>query len=298
MINDSKSKIDMDASSLVDRDLSYWNRVADDYEQSLVDPNFAEEASVLYEEFEDEYIDKVIERNKLKKLVLIEIGSGTGRYQRKYAEDLRIQYIIGIDFSSNMIKCSLKNLEEYKEDIGKRILLVQGLAEKTSVLVNSIEKLKDTMPIVTCVFNTLGNIESEERRLEVLKRIKEMLGERGIGIISVFNRKAMYPNKKSLKSDCERYYIDDRIEKLIVPPFLRERIKMYGRKIKKTLDPVTIDPEKGDIRTEDFYSHWFEEKEFVKLLQKANLKIIAIEVGNKIKNYKAKRGIIGKVVNG
>ena len=34
------------------RDLEYWNRVADDYDRSLVSRNTAEEASVFYEEFE------------------------------------------------------------------------------------------------------------------------------------------------------------------------------------------------------------------------------------------------------
>lgn len=277
------------------RDLEYWNRVADDYDRSLVSRSTAEEASILYEEFEDKYIDKIIERNKGNKIVLIEIGAGTGRYLRKYADDDRIQYIIGIEFSPKMILRALKNLEDYKDKIGKKILIVQGLGEKTSISVDSIEELKDAIPIVICVFNTLGNIEPEERRLKVLKIVRDMIGERGIGVISVFNRELMLPDRSSEISECERYYYDDRIERLIVPPRWRERIKIYSRKLAKKYEPVHFDKENGDIRTEDFYSHWFEKDEFINLLKSANLKIITIEIGKQMREYKAKRGLIAKV---
>lgn len=280
---------------ILTRDLEYWNRVADDYDRSLVFRGTAEESSIIYEEFEDEYIDKIIERNKGNKIVLIELGSGTGRYLRRYANDDRVQYIIGIDFSPKIILRALKNLEDYKDKIGQKILIIQGLGEKTSISVDSIEELKDAIPIVICVFNTLGDIEPEERRLEVLKRMGEMIGERGIGIISVFNRELMLPDRNSEMSDCERYYYDDRIERLIVPPHWQERIKIIGRKIAKSLEPVQFDKMKGDVRTEDFYSHWFEKEEFVNLLKKANLKIITVEIGNRMRDYKAKRGLIAKV---
>jgi len=296
--------IDRSAEDLIGRDLQYWDRVAEDYDKSLTNRYTAEEGSILYQQFEEDYIEQTIEDEAKKgKIILIELGCGTGRILKKYANDPRVEYLIGIDFSEKMIECLFKNFECVKELIGEKIIIVQDLAENAFLSFNKNDGFKNTIPIAICMFNTLGNIEYEERRIEVLKRIKEMIGINGIGIISVFNRALMEMDITGTV-ECDRYYTDERIEKLIVPPQLS---KKYVKKIitpifKKNhkvslheLGLLSIDKQTGDIRTDDFYSHWFDKEELQNIIKISGLKVIDFIEGNKVNNFRAKRGIVAKV---
>jgi SAM-dependent methyltransferase len=281
---------------LIDRDLHYWERVADNYDKLLINPFTAEEGSVNYQEFEQKYIDEVIGEAATKnKIVLIELGCGTGRIFANYIDDDRIKYLIGIDFSEKMLKSLLKNFESCRETAKEKLILAQCLAEESFISFDDNDEFRDTIPIVICMFNTLGNVEQYERRIEVLKRIKEMIGDRGIGIISVFNRDLMKRDATG-SAECQRYYTDERVQKLIVPPNIVEKCKIAGASLLEQKQ-LFIYQDSGDVRTKDFYSHWFDEAELRNIIKISGLSVIEMNVGNEMgrENFRAKRGLIAKV---
>lgn len=282
---------------IVERDLQYWNRISHAYDKMLLDHFTAEETSLVYEKFEDEFLDNLI-KDKIDaghKIVLIEIGSGTGRYIERYGKNKDILLIVGIDLSFKMIERCLEKLENSSlaEAIGNKIILIQGRGENLSLSLDEIQELRNALPIVICMFNTLGNIEPEERRLQVLETIRDIIGTNGIAVVSVFNLVL-------LETEGKRYYEDDRIAEIIVPSTLGNRIRNSLRRLFPFVNPISFDIQNGNVRTTDFYSHWFSERELKNLLTKANLKHLPelTIVGHKSKRFEAKRGIISVVIAG
>jgi len=277
------------------RSIQYWDRLAKIYDDILLNNFTAEESSILYEEFEDDFLKRLIEGKiqQGEKLVLIEIGSGTGRYIQHYCSYPEISLIIGIDVSYRMLEKSVDKLKRssFANEIGRRILLVQGEAEDISLSIRRHEQLKHNTPVVICMFNTLGNIELEDRRQNVLLNVREMIEPNGIAVISVFNREL-------LRSEGKRYYTDERIVSAIVPPTFGNRIRSRLKQIFPYLNPVHFDFSKGDVKTTDFYSHWFTEQEIKDLIKNAGLRPIhnSTIVGIKSAVPKAKRGILSTVV--
>ena len=288
---------------LIKRDLGFWKRVAADYDESVTNPVTAEEGSINYQEFEKEYIDTVIEAKTASgQIALVEIGCGTGRFLKEYVNNKKVKYLIGIDFSEKMLNCMAKNFGCSLEQLGRRVIIVQGLAEETTIAFSRMPEFDKITIIAICVFNTLGNIESEKRRIQVLERIREMIGENGIAVISVFNKQLMQ-NDDTNTAEFEKYYHDKRIEKLIIGPnIVKKEEKLIANSPLRTefkknlneLELININKLKGEIRTPDFYSHWFGPNELRNLLKIAGLKIIDMKIGIKlgIKQHKAKRGII------
>lgn len=282
------------------RDKKYWKRIASSYDEALIDKSTAEESSLAYEKFEDIYLDLTLQEYVSKgPVIFIEIGSGTGRYIVRYGckvsetadhtevpydsmFDKNLKLIIGVDFSLEMLKECYKNLKEKKlmQEYLRRIFLINDYGETFSLAFDRVEEYQRSQKVVCCMFNTLGNIDPEERRILVLKRLHDLIYPRGIGVISVFN-------KDELSEIGFSYYLHEKVKKLILPP-----------KPKKLI----FDTEKGYVYTDDFVGHWFSFDEMKKLFSIAGLKIMDQVIGNDPETLPdpsllelARRGMIFKV---
>lgn len=299
----------MDAGgNIISRDLNYWDRIADCYDVALVNEDTAEIESRNFEDFEEEYVQSIINEQVKNgnKLTFIEIGCGTGRYLKQLVSNENIKLLIGIDFSQKMVENAITNIKKFNfpGTFDNKVIMVRGLGEKVLVSPWRSNTTRDTIPIVICAFNTLGNIETAERRFEIINNIKQAIGENGVGIISVFNT--------DFFSDLGmKYYMDDSIKELIVPNHTRAELKdlfkyiknaIVGKDFGKLSKLISSDSSKSimlkddcEIKTDDFYSHWFGVDEICDLIKATGLHINECVVGANNPDSRAKRGILIKV---
>jgi len=299
----NKSKFIQNFRQEIKRDKEYWKRISLLYDEALVDKTTAERTSLDYEIFEDTYLDSLLKEHLNKEpVILIEIGAGTGRYIARYGcmmsrnadhseipynpkFDANLKLIIGVDFSLPMLKELYEKLDEKKlmNEYNRRIFLVNDYGEIFSLSFNRVAEYKKSQKIVCCVFNTLGNIDPEKRRILVLKRIHDLIYPKGIGIISVFNR-------DELNSIGIPYYQHEKVTKLIVPPKPKRIIFDIGCGYVRTDDLE---------ETERFIGHWFSVKEIERLFSISRLSIVEKVIGNEIRDIDtvkfSRRGLIFKV---
>lgn len=263
---------------IINRDLTCWSRLSRYYERMLLNRKTAHKESRAYEDFEDQHLDKVIEGEIKRghKIALVEIGVGTGRYAKRYGKHERyardILLFVGVDFSMKMLVQSYRALDQSSllNELGRKILLIRARGENFLLSIERHEGLKNATPIVFCMFNTLGNIEPENRRREILMSMKKIIGSGGLGIISVFNRDELYP--------LGAVY--------------------YGSKVMSPIKPTPEAPLTfvgSDVRTPDFVSHWFTVEELNGLFKELGLKVIPryTVIGTEYpKDHAARRGII------
>lgn len=194
-----------------------WSgKMAPAYHENVADPVTSVRAARQYERYEDLYLDSVLEEALRKgKVIFIELGSGTGRYlirfgsrmvkdrkaagkyrenreigrfyswNRSYAKNLSL--LIGIDFQPLMIERSVELLANLRLGglIGKRILPIVAAGQKFHL---SLEKYKNALKVVSCVFQTLGNQKTAGLQVDLLKSMNELIEPNGKMIVSVFNR--------------------------------------------------------------------------------------------------------------
>lgn len=274
----------------IERDKGYWKRVSPSYDDALLMKGKAEKKSIEYETFEDAYMDVVLnELLKKGSVIFIELGCGTGRYMVRYGAmssenaehdeviydsrfDKNLKAVVGVDFSLPMLEKSLKKMREegLEKEHNNRIFLINDYAEAFSLAFSRVAKYQKCQKLVCCMFNTLGNIDPEERRLFVLETIHDLIHPDDIGVISVFNQAEM----ATLGRD---YYFDGKIQKLVAPPKTKT---------------IRFESEYGELRTDDFIGHWFVPKRLEEQCTKANLSILDKCIGNSINAEDlSKRGI-------
>jgi SAM-dependent methyltransferase len=282
-----------DDVGIIKRDLKYWGRIASRYDEALsIDEDTVEPRSRLYEIYEDRVLDGIMDSHvNSGPTVFFEVGSGTGRYILRYAcriardskcrsqtyspiYDNNLLAIIGLDFSFKMIETCLAKLKRANliNEMQSRILLINGLAEERSFSFDRVDGLEDAKRVVCCMFNTLGNIEPAGRRRKVLERIYDLIYPDGEAVISVFNRAVF--NEEGIP-----YYSNEGVMKLIYPR-----------------DGTRLQFKRGEVRSDDFYSHWFKEQEIMRILHETGFRTVGEPiVGARLSEpdrIQAKRGII------
>ncbi|MGI0018712.1 MAG: hypothetical protein ACREA1_08375, partial [Nitrosotalea sp.] len=172
----------------------------------------------------------------------------TGRlyqYDKNYENNLR--YVIGIDYSEEMILHSTKLLKKYGlgQLLNKKIFPVTGIAQNFNL---NKKMLDGTHKVIVCTFQTLGNQENTELQVQMLKSMKKLASPHGTIIVSVFNKKLF--KDFGLK-------------------------KFYGREVKRTVGEIVAskqDVENAILRTsKGVYSKWFSKDDLEELFCRANI---------------------------
>ncbi len=248
--------------------------MARQYFRNVVHPTEAAWSARSYERFEEifitNYLDGIL---KKKQVTFVDAGSGPGRYllllgskigansckdlkknpetSRLYQYDANyeknLRYVIGIDYSEEMILHSTKLLKKYGlgQFLNKRIFPVTGIAQNFNL---NKKMLDSTHKVIVCTFQTLGNQENTELQVQMLKSMKNLASPHGTIIVSVFNRKLF--KDFGLK-------------------------KFYGREVKRTVGEIVgskQDVENAILRTsKGVYSKWFSKDSLEDLFCRAKI---------------------------
>jgi SAM-dependent methyltransferase len=248
--------------------------MARQYFRNVVHPTEAAWSARSYERFEEifitTYLDSLL---KTKKVTFVDAGSGPGRYlillgskisnnsckelkknpetSRLYRHDeayeKNLKYIIGIDYSEEMISYSTKLLKKYGlgKFLNERIFPITGIAQNFNL---NQKMLLDTHKVIVCTFQTLGNQENQQLQVQMLKSMKKLALPHGTLLVSVFNKKLF--KDFGLK-------------------------KFYGREVKRTVGEIVTskqDEENAILRTsKGVYSKWFSKDDLEDLFQRAKI---------------------------
>lgn len=207
------------------KQIQAMDKMASGYRKYVVDSfEFAPNSAVFYERYEDLWVRDLVQKNMKKSkeegvgVVLIEVGSGPGRYliqyggkiksdkfacekyrnhpdmgrfysyDKEYANNLKL--IVGIDFSQEMINSALQWIHENNLDdllYEGRILMLKAIAQYLELSFDSTP-FKDSYKVVTCVFQTLGNQLDRNLQVKMLRKMCEFAKPHGTILVSVFNK--------------------------------------------------------------------------------------------------------------
>jgi len=266
-------KLSTDENDLINGILAS-NNMAKQYFKNVVHPTEAAWSARSYERYEDIFIinhlDKLL---KTKKVSFIDAGSGPGRYMLllgskieinsckelkrnpetsmlyEYDElyDKNLRYVIGIDYSEEMIYHCTKLLKKYglTHLLNERIFPIVGIAQSFNI---NRKVLDETHKVIVCTFQTLGNQENVNLQVQMLKSMKKLAEPSGTILVSVFNKKLF--KDFGLK-------------------------KFYGREVKRTVGEILTTKEDEDnaiLRTsKGVYSKWFSKDDLENLFSKAEI---------------------------
>ncbi len=248
--------------------------MARQYFRNVVHPTEAAWSARSYERFEEIFITNYLDGLlKKKQVTFVDAGSGPGRYLillgskissdsckelkknpetgRLYQYDTNyeknLKYVIGIDYSEEMISHSAKILKKYGLGpyINKKIFPVTGIAQNFNL---NKKMLDGTHKVIVCTFQTLGNQENVELQVQMLKSMKKLASPHGTIIVSVFNKKLF--KDFGLK-------------------------KFYGREVKRTVGEIVgskQDVQNAILRTsKGVYSKWFSKDDLEDLFCRAKI---------------------------
>lgn len=194
---------------------------------------------------------------------IADVGSGDGVRGVYLFRKIKGDKLLMIDNSQNMVKLAerhkRKNIEIKKLDISKQLS----------------REFKGKFDIVLCLWNVLGHIPSNKKRLQTLQNIKMMLKEDGKAFVDISNRynvkhyglnKVMYNISRDIlhpsytNGDFSyKIPIDDEIEldstcHFFNPFEIRDLIKKAGFVIEKEF---SINYSNGNIQRTFFEGHLF-----------------------------------------
>lgn len=248
--------------------------MARQYFRNVVHHTEAAWSARSYERFEEifitNYLDGIL---KKKQVTFVDAGSGPGRYLlllgskiginsckdlkknhetgKLYQYDANyeknLKYVIGIDYSEEMISHSARLVKKYGlgQFLNKRIFPVTGIAQNFNL---NKKMLDGTHKVIVCTFQTLGNQENTELQVQMLKSMKNLASPHGTIIVSVFNKKLF--KDFGLK-------------------------KFYGREVKRTVGEIVgskQDVENSILRTsKGVYSKWFSKDDLEDLFCRAKI---------------------------
>jgi len=252
--------------------LDFWDNAADGvYDRFVLGTDAPYEIRRLLAQ-EDRELTGVIESYFATghDVVFIEIGSGTGRYIRLFGKLIftnelyrkHLSYIVGTDFSMNMIETSAHTLvssttlhknktlslitelktitglpsKDILATLSKRFQLLHADATKPFL------EASNAKIVVGIMFGTLGNIPDAAA---VISNVKSLVHNEGIVIVTVFNSEAIDVGFKAYSELTKRGFTN--------------------------LAPLRWDPD-NSVFTSDlgFYSRWYSFQE-IKTLIESNL---------------------------
>ncbi|SRR5579883_17675 len=184
-----------------------------------------------------------------KQDVLIEVGSGTGKFYHSHHH--QVSRVVGIDISEQFLKYARS-----KNPDSKKILLVQGDAVEMNSIFRSHPELQNNFwnkkRIVCCVLNTLGIMPFEIRQT-VIQQMVKLMGNDGTFFLVVFN------------GDYFEQGIND---------FYRMMPECCGEIKNSDINLVTRELH---VASSGYYTHWFSKEELIGLVENAGLKNYEIQ---------------------
>lgn len=120
-------------------------------------------------------VDKIIIRSIDKKGThMLDVGAGDGLRGSKLFKNLGFKKIVSIDNSSEMVSL-------YKRGFKRKIYKLDISSNDTMIVL-------DKFDVITCLWNVLGHISTQKKRLKALINMKKLLKGNGKIFIDVSNR--------------------------------------------------------------------------------------------------------------
>ncbi|MCF7707464.1 MAG: class I SAM-dependent methyltransferase [Verrucomicrobia bacterium] len=206
-----------DFAGTTEHDRKVWDKCASPYEKRIVGGH----PDITYaEEFEETLIEKLLlhlARTTDKKLAVVDLGCGSARTLLRYAVQTeddkalppaetaklnahrikyvynhelagRIEYMVGIDFSAEMLNLAKKKFED--AGIGRlidtKVKLIEGSA------FDPVDLPEDVLPVVVCLINSIGVMQGTEGAEKLFDAVGRTINKNnGVGFISAFCKKFM-----------------------------------------------------------------------------------------------------------
>jgi SAM-dependent methyltransferase len=134
---------------------------------------------------EAEYVDKIIRKHLNNPSSILELGCGTGKYSRIFAEKGYIVY--GVDKSSSMLKFA----ESLRKGLEDRLIYIEGDITKIN--------LERKFDVIVALFHVMSYINQNMDLLNVFKVVKEHLLEDGIFIFDFWYGPAVLFQKPEIR---------------------------------------------------------------------------------------------------
>lgn len=195
-----------------------WNKAAKDYDTYVT--HSKKRLLLCYIEKEREFISKMIQKVKdvsSRNVTIFEVGCGTGRIAFDIINNQNlaksIDYIIGIDNAEEMVRAAndilferlrMPNNSDYKKILFSLMDALEmnnyfydGKIDLSKVKRNGLLKLchqidpdkyNQSIKLAVLALNTLGSFRPQTRG-EVIKSMKNLVGQDGFVIVSVFSAK-------------------------------------------------------------------------------------------------------------
>jgi uncharacterized protein YbaR (Trm112 family)/SAM-dependent methyltransferase len=277
--------------------------VPETYYVNVADPRTSVPGARNYERYEDLILDKLIDEyvKSERKLIFVEMGSGTGRYLIRYSARIsnekpwrrhrvcrpyrsrkelkryylydkdyakNLQLIVGIEFQETMVKLTLDLLRKMGLGylLGKRIIPIIGAGQYLNLKFDQMDEYKYSNKLVTCMFQTLGNQSLRELQVKLIKTMKSIAMPNGKIVISVFNKRKFWDWG--------------------LPVFYKQQVEPTVGEINEKDPKVKEMQKKGILLTKKgVYSEWFYKEDLKALLDDAELKAEVYDNTDLVKKF-------------
>lgn len=239
-------------------------------------------------------------KNFGKKVVVCDLGIGTGRLLKEFDKFKNISEIIGIDYSKPMLSFCQKRAQKCK----KKVILLEEDIKNLVNLEKEVAKIKKPI-IYICLLNTFGNFLPQERKL-VLQKIKNLMKKEDRLILCLYKRpeKAVIeainlPPYLKIKSKRKKVKLAEIIEYTLYPTYWHPVLDKFNQPPRFWYDEkendIAIYVEKEKV----FISHRFSKEEIKELGKITGLKLEKLIEGKLMyivifKINKLMRGLIKK----
>ncbi len=206
-------------------------------------------SNIFYNHFSREYnnysktrkdyinsVDGLILKTNFHPKNIIDLGAGTGTRARKISTEMNIENVTLVDNSPRM-------LEEFKSDRNFKIVVAD---------IAGNEFINEKYDAALCLWNVMGHVDSEVKRMSVIQNISDILNVGGYAFIDVNNRYNI--SQYGFKNVLRNMFAD-----------------FFGNKDKIGNYPLKIKRDKIDIET---VVHIFNPSEVDKLIKIARLSIV------------------------
>ncbi len=200
-----------------------------------------------------DYVEKIIQKNKVKASMILELGCGTGSFGIEMAK--RGYEMICLDLSSDMLDRASEKAAEVGTDI---LFLNQDM---------SSFELYGTVDVIVCLLDSFNYLIKPVQAQKMLKLVHNYLNPGGLFIFDV-NTEYKFEN---ILCDNLFYEIGDDIT------YIWEN--EYDLKSKKARFDLTFFVREGQIYRrfdETHYERAYNHEEITELIKKSNLKFVAV----------------------
>lgn len=157
---------------------SYLGRHAELYDLFYADKPYSDEARFVATQLDE----LGVPRNAL----LLDLACGTGRHAIEFSG---LGYgVTGVDYSADMLRQASRNVKRTKAAIGLHRQDMRTLS------------LGRTFLVVTCLFDSIGYVQTNEAVTEVLRNIYDHLADGGVAVIEFWHSAAMVKHYEATRA--------------------------------------------------------------------------------------------------